>query len=128
MNAKVAEALRQSDASRAALVRSLSPDGRSGAQDGTGETAAAAPGRGPDKGLPTLLLLSAVAAGLAAAALLPLTAFETGRLRPAVRALGKGAVTVATDVALAHVLAFCATVLGRASVRPAADRTPPAPL
>ncbi len=126
MNAKVAEALRQSDASRAALVRSLSPDGRSGAQDGTGE--AAAPGRGPDKGLPTLLLLSAVAAGLAAAALLPLTAFETGRLRPAVRALGKGAVTVATDVALAHALAFCATVLGRASVRPAADRTPPAPL
>lgn len=126
MNAKVAEALRQSDASRAALVRSLSPDGRSGAQDGTGE--AAVPGRGPDKGLPTLLLLSAVAAGLAAAALLPLTAFETGRLRPAVRALGKGAVTVATDVALAHALAFCATVLGRASVRPAADRTPPAPL
>ena len=40
MNAKVAEALRRSDASRAALVRSLSPDGRSGAQDGTGEAAA----------------------------------------------------------------------------------------
>lgn len=121
MNAKVAEALRRSDARRAALVQSLAPDRASRAPHAaSGEFPATPADPRPPHGWPVLVTVAAVA-GLAAAAVLPLTAFETGRVRPVVRpaarALAQGAVTVATDVALAQALSLAARVLGRVSAR-----------
>ncbi len=120
MNAKVAEALRRSDARRAKLVRSLAPGGASSSPRATGERASEAVAHAMAP-WPILLPLSA-AAGLAAAVLLPLTAFESARLRPAVgpavRGLGKGVVTLAKEVAFAQALSFAATVLRRVSAHP----------
>jgi hypothetical protein len=117
MNRKLSEALRRAKARRDALEQSLSSARMSGGSDDAGRGTSAnrvhpavSPGWSP-------LLAVAAVAGLAAAALMPLTRFETGRVRPAARAMARGAVTMATDFVVARGLSFAATQLGAVSAR-----------